>query len=40
MRVHGKYVLAVNAGSNSVAVLLIDGGRLTPVDGSPFASGG
>jgi 6-phosphogluconolactonase (cycloisomerase 2 family) len=40
VRVHGKYVLAVNPGSNSVAVLLIDGGRLTPVDGSPFASGG
>jgi 6-phosphogluconolactonase len=40
VRVHGKYVLAVNPGSNSIAVLLIDGGRLTPVDGSPFASGG
>jgi 6-phosphogluconolactonase (cycloisomerase 2 family) len=30
----------VNPGSNSIAVLLMDGGRLTPVDGSPFASGG
>ena len=40
VRVHGKYVLAVNPGSNSIAVLLIDGGRLTPVEGSPFASGG
>ena len=40
VRVHGKYVLAVNPGSNTIAVLLIDGGRLTPVDGSPFAAGG
>jgi 6-phosphogluconolactonase len=40
VRVHGKYVLAVNPGSNSIAVLRIDGGRLTPVEGSPFASGG
>ena len=40
VRVHGKYLLAVNPGSNSVAVLAIEGGRLTPVAGSPFASGG
>jgi len=40
VRVHGKYLLAVNPGSNSIAVLAIDGGRLTPVPGSPFASGG
>ena len=40
VRVHGRYVLAVNPGSNSIAVLAIDGARLTPVAGSPFASGG
>jgi 6-phosphogluconolactonase (cycloisomerase 2 family) len=40
VRIHGKYLLAVNPGSNSIAVLVIDGGRLTPVAGSPFSSGG
>jgi 6-phosphogluconolactonase len=40
VRVHGRYLLAVNPGSNSVAVLAIDGEHLTPVAGSPFASGG
>lgn len=40
VRIHGKYLLAVNPGSDSVAVLAMDGERLTPVPGSPFASGG
>jgi 6-phosphogluconolactonase (cycloisomerase 2 family) len=40
VRVHGQHVLAVNPGSNSIAVLRIDGDRLTPVAGSPFPSGG
>jgi 6-phosphogluconolactonase len=40
VRLHGRYVLAVNPGSNSVAVLAVDEARLTPVAGSPFASGG
>ena len=40
VRIHGKYLLAVNPGSNTVAVLAIEAGRLTPVPGSPFASGG
>jgi uncharacterized protein (TIGR03000 family) len=41
IRVHGRFVLAVNPGSNSVAVLRKgDDGQLTPVDGSPFPSGG
>ncbi|HEX4997253.1 MAG TPA: beta-propeller fold lactonase family protein [Terriglobia bacterium] len=41
IRVRGDYVLAVNAGSDSVAVFRKgEGGRLTPVAGSPFASGG
>jgi uncharacterized protein (TIGR03000 family) len=41
IRVHGNYVLAVNPGSNSVAVLRkgVDG-QLAPVPGSPFPSGG
>jgi 6-phosphogluconolactonase (cycloisomerase 2 family) len=41
IRVHGDYVLAVNPGSDSIAVLKkgTDGG-LRPVPGSPFASGG
>ncbi|HKP04476.1 MAG TPA: beta-propeller fold lactonase family protein [Chthoniobacterales bacterium] len=39
--VHGNFVIAVNPGSDSVAVLRKgDGGKLTPVAGSPFASGG
>lgn len=41
IRVHGNYVLAVNPGSNSVAVLgKGDGGKLLPVQGSPFPSEG
>jgi 6-phosphogluconolactonase (cycloisomerase 2 family) len=41
IRVHGNYVLAVNPGSNSVAVLRKgEGGKLMPVAGSPFPSGG
>ena len=40
VRIHGEHLLAVNPGSNSVAVLAIAGGRLAPVAGSPFASGG
>jgi len=37
----GRYVLAVDAGSNQISVLRIGfGGSLTPVPGSPFASGG
>ena len=41
IRVHGQFVLAVNPGSNSVAVLSKGGdGKLTPVAGSPFPSGG
>src|SRR6266511_3821824 len=41
IRVHGHYVLAVNPGSNSVAVFhKDDGGGLTPVAGSPFPSRG
>ncbi len=41
IRVHGNYVLAVNPGSDSVAVFRKDeGGKLTPVEGSPFPSGG
>ena len=40
VRVHGRYVLAVNPGSDSVAVLAVDGPRLVPIVGSPFASGG
>jgi 6-phosphogluconolactonase (cycloisomerase 2 family) len=41
IRVHGQFVLAVNPGSNSVAVLRKQGdGKLSPVPGSPFPSGG
>jgi len=40
VRRHDRYVLAVNPGSDSVAVLAVDGPRLMPVAGSPFASGG
>src|SRR5262245_9132094 len=41
IRVHGNYVLAVNPGSESVAVFRKgDRGMLTPVPGSPFPSGG
>jgi 6-phosphogluconolactonase len=38
---YGRYVLAVDAGSNQISVLAIGhDGSLTPVPGSPFASGG
>jgi 6-phosphogluconolactonase len=38
---HGHYLLAADAGSNQISVLRISGdGSLTPVAGSPFASGG
>ncbi len=38
---HGQYLLAADAGSNQISVLRIDpNGSLTPVPGSPFASGG
>ncbi|HTU86505.1 MAG TPA: beta-propeller fold lactonase family protein [Solirubrobacteraceae bacterium] len=38
---HGHYLLAVDAGSNQISVLRIGyNGSLTPVPGSPFASGG
>jgi 6-phosphogluconolactonase len=38
---HGRYLLAVDAGSNQISVLRIDhDGSLTPVAGSPFDSGG
>lgn len=41
IRVHGEFVLAVNPGSDSVAVLRKGkGGMLMPVPGSPFYSGG
>src|SRR5215510_2305564 len=41
IRVYGNYVLAVNPGSDSVAVLIKgEDGKLTPVQGSPFPSGG
>ena len=41
IRVHGEFVLAVNPGSDSIAVLRKQaGGKLTPVPGSPFPSGG
>ena len=37
----GRYLLAVDAGSNQISVLRIDhAGSLTPVQGSPFPSGG
>ena len=38
---HGRYLLAVDAGSNQISVLQIGSdGSLTPVPGSPFASNG
>jgi hypothetical protein len=38
---HGRYLLAVDAGSNQISVLRVGyHGSLTPVAGSPFASGG
>jgi 6-phosphogluconolactonase len=40
IRVQGEFVLAVNPGSDSVAVLRMQGDKLTHVPGSPFPSGG
>ena len=41
IRVHKNFVLAVNPGSDTIAVLRKGAdGKLTPVEGSPFASGG
>jgi hypothetical protein len=41
IRIHENHVIAVNPGSDSVAVLAIgDDGGLTPVEGAPFPSGG
>jgi len=41
VRIHGRFLLAINPGSNSVAVFVIgEGGKLTPAPGSPFPSGG
>jgi uncharacterized protein (TIGR03000 family) len=41
IHIHGEYVLALNPGSDSIAVLHVGkGGMLTPVPGSPFPSGG
>lgn len=41
IRIHGKHLIATNPGSNTIAVFNINvGGRLEPVAGSPFASGG
>ncbi len=40
IRINGKHLLAVNPGSNSIAVFNIVDGGLAPVDGSPFPSGG
>ena len=38
---HGRYLLAVDAGSNQISVLSVGShGSLTPVPGSPFSSGG
>ena len=38
---HGRYVVAVDAGSNQISLLRIDrNGSLTPVAGSPFSSRG
>ena len=38
---HGRYLLAVDAGSNQISVLRVGwDGSLTPVPDSPFASGG
>src|SRR6185503_10624635 len=41
IRIHGKHLIATNPGSNTIAVFNITAsGKLEPVDGSPFASGG
>ena len=38
---NGRFLLAADAGSSQISVLRIEsGGRLTPVAGSPFSSGG
>jgi hypothetical protein len=38
---NGRYALTVDAGSNQISVLRVNGdGSLTPVTGGPFASGG
>ncbi len=38
---HGRYLLAVDAGSSQISVLRVGwDGSLSPVAGSPFASGG
>src|SRR5438067_6147061 len=41
IQVHGNVLLAVNPGSDSIAVFRLSaGGSLQPVEGSPFPSGG
>jgi 6-phosphogluconolactonase (cycloisomerase 2 family) len=41
LRIHGKHLLAVNPGSDSIAIFEIaSSGALKPVAGSPFPSGG
>jgi 6-phosphogluconolactonase (cycloisomerase 2 family) len=40
IRMHGEFILAVNPGSDTVAVLRRQGDRLIHVPGSPFPSGG
>ena len=40
LRVAGDKILAVNPGSNTIAVLSTSGGQIKPVTGSPFKSGG
>jgi 6-phosphogluconolactonase len=41
VRIHGRFLFAVNPGSNSVSVFAIgEGGRLTAAPGSPYPSGG
>jgi len=41
VRIHGKHLFAINPGSNTIAVFnLGEGGKLEPVAGSPFPSGG
>ena len=41
LRIHGKHLLAVNPGSDSIAVFEVaPSGALKPVAGSPFPSGG
>src|SRR5882724_875982 len=41
VRISGRHLLAVNPGSNTIAVFNIEGnGKLQAVEGSPFSSGG